>query len=202
MIVVTNRENGANSLVTRLNNSEVRVGNNPASDKASATANPSCGVVVNDSGFFDCNLRGRYVTLRRFSNLNAEYHFAEIAVWTQKNICPKGVASMSSVFVDNGVVCSASKAQNYVAIQDLIRAQRLVARTDFNVDFAPYWQLDLGLEGLPIKTVLILGGTEYVPNVYKTGYSVSVGDSPGPFANTNCNSAPFSIIAGREQLCD
>ena len=85
-------------MVTRLNNSEVRVGNTPTTDKASASANPSCGVIVNDSGFFDCNLSGRYVTLRRFSNLNAEYHFAELAVWAQKNICPKGVASMSSVF--------------------------------------------------------------------------------------------------------
>jgi len=77
-----------------------------------------------------------------------------------------------------------------------------MARTDPLVDFAPHWQLDLGLEGLPIKTVLIIGGTENVGNEYNGGYSVSVGDSPDPFANTNCNSAPFGIIAGRELLCD
>ena len=67
MIAVLNREDTNPQIALRLGTSELRVGDNPASTLASANANPSCGVVVNDSGLFDCNLKGRYVTLRRVS---------------------------------------------------------------------------------------------------------------------------------------
>jgi len=40
--------------------SELLVGNS-----TTPTDNPSCGVVVDDGGFYDCDLWGRYVTLRR-----------------------------------------------------------------------------------------------------------------------------------------
>jgi len=85
MIAVINREN---MLYEKLAGSELRVGNS-----TDPLDNLSCGVVVDDGGFYDCDVWGRYVTLRRTTNVNDYFHVAEISVWAQKNICPKGVAS-------------------------------------------------------------------------------------------------------------
>jgi len=68
--------------------SELRLGNS-----TTPTENPGCGVSVDDSGFYDCDLWGRYATLRRASLLDDFFVADEIGVWTQKNICPLGVAS-------------------------------------------------------------------------------------------------------------
>jgi len=92
MIAVINQEWETSSAST-LGPSELRVGNSTNPDQ-----NPSCGVTVMDGGFFDCRLKGRYVTLRRTSTLNAFYHFAEISVWADQNICPLGTATMSTTF--------------------------------------------------------------------------------------------------------
>jgi len=59
-------------------------------------ANPSCGVVVDEGGIYDCDLWGSVVTLRRATLVNDWYHVAEIAVFAEKNIAPKGVASQES----------------------------------------------------------------------------------------------------------
>ena len=85
MIAVINRENKNQG---RLAGSELLVGNS-----TNPLGNPSCGVVVDDGGFYDCNLWGRYVTLRRTTSVNEGFHVAEISLWEQRNICPKGVAS-------------------------------------------------------------------------------------------------------------
>jgi len=49
----------------------------------------------------------------------------------------------------------------------------------------PFWQLDLGLEGLPIKEVLLISlevGSQ------ESGFFVRVGDEADPYANSLCNS--------------
>jgi len=86
MLAVTQRERG--NLEGHLVGSEFRVGNS-----TTFTDNPSCGVTVNEAGLYDCDLWGRYATLRRFRYVSAVYNVAEIAVWPQKNICPLGEAS-------------------------------------------------------------------------------------------------------------
>lgn len=77
-----------NAFEHRLVGSELRVGNSLI-----ATENPGCGVPVDDGGFYDCGLWGRYVTLRRTTPVNDYYGAKEIAVWPQTNICPLGEAS-------------------------------------------------------------------------------------------------------------
>jgi len=69
-------------------------------------------------------------------------------------------------------------------------------------DVDPHWQLDLGVAGLPIKYVLIIGRVEKLTAVHGPGIWVSVGESPDPQANTNCNTASFDITSGREQPCN
>jgi len=108
MIAVLNREFYQDGTTDRLENSEFRVGN----DTTTPTANPSCGLTVMDGGFYDCKLWGRYVTLRRFSTINTDYHMGEISVWGRKNICPRGTATMSSVYTDSNGSRSADHAQN------------------------------------------------------------------------------------------
>ena len=85
MIAVINREDIVHD---KLAGSELRVGNS-----TDPLDNPSCGVVVDDGGFYDCDRWGRYVTLRRTTDLFEVLNVGEISVWAQKNICPKGVAS-------------------------------------------------------------------------------------------------------------
>jgi len=85
MIAVINREDCCQD---RLVGSELRVGNS-----TDPLDNSSCGVVVDDGGFYDCDLWGRYVTLRRATSVQDYFNVAEIGVWAQRNICPRGVAS-------------------------------------------------------------------------------------------------------------
>jgi len=85
-IGVIQREFG--NVADRLIGSELRLGNS-----TTPTENPGCGVSVDDGGFYDCDLWGRYATLRRASLLFEKFHAGEIGVWPQKNICPLGVAS-------------------------------------------------------------------------------------------------------------
>jgi len=85
MIAVINRED---CCPERLAGSELRVGNS-----TDPLENLSCGVVVDDGGFYDCDLWGRYVTLRVAKNAKTYLQVGEISVWEHKNICPRGVAS-------------------------------------------------------------------------------------------------------------
>jgi len=78
-----------------------------------ADANPSCGVIVNESGFFDCDLWGSVVTIRRFTQNTAPYNLSQISVWVGKNVSPKGVATMQTeLSATNG----AAEAQTPVPI--------------------------------------------------------------------------------------
>ena len=63
MIAVLNQEKNTSN-AWKLGPSELRVGNSTNPDE-----NESCGVTVMDWGFYDCRLKGRYVTLRRTSNV-------------------------------------------------------------------------------------------------------------------------------------
>ena len=94
MIAVLNQE-WAPTEAWKIGPSELRVGNSTNPDE-----NESCGVTVTEGGFFDCRLKGRYVTLRRTSAINEHWHFAEISVWADQNICPRGTATLSSVFTE------------------------------------------------------------------------------------------------------
>ena len=103
MIAVINR--GDNNY-GRIKTSELRVGNS-----TDPLENPPCDVVVNDGGFYDCDLWGQYVTLRRVHTKDRPFHVGEISVWAQKNICPKGIASLETVS------SSATNAQDPVPIK-------------------------------------------------------------------------------------
>ena len=94
MIAVLNQEIRTD-LAWKLGPSELRVGNSTNPDQ-----NPSCGVTVMDGGFYNCRLKGRYVTLRRTSAVVENYHLAEISVWADQNICSRGTATLSSTYSD------------------------------------------------------------------------------------------------------
>ena len=193
MIAVTNTEYVG--LFYRLIGSELLVGN--STDHAT---NPSCGVVVDDGGFFECDLWGRYVTLRRANTVNDHYHVAQISVWGERNICPKGTVTQSSVFTDGNGAHSPENAQTPVPILTDDSRGHKVSMTIHESN--PYWQLDLGIS-VPVKELLILGNIKGSQTATQgPGYSVRVGDDTDPHVNPPCNTTPFDITNGREQPCN
>jgi len=110
MIAVLNQESNTAS-ADKLGPSELRVGNSTNPDE-----NQSCGVTVMDGGFYDCRLKGRYVTLRRTSTSASSYHFAEMSVWAEQNICPRGTATLSSTYTDTKGPRLAEYAQTPVPV--------------------------------------------------------------------------------------
>jgi len=140
------------------------------------------------------------VTLRRASTASDPYNVAQISVWGERNICPKGTATQSSVFSDGFGAHSPDKAQTPVPIQPDDERGHKVSTT--NVETNPYWQLDLGLT-VPVKELLILGNV-YGPTsaAYGPNYSARVGDDPNPHVNPPCNTTPFDVTNGREQPCN
>jgi len=107
-IVIIGRSKSPYDSRTRLAGSELRVGNS-----TDPTANPSCDVVVDAGGFYDCDLWGQYVFLRHTGGNNLYLNIGEISIWSQKNISPNGVASQSS---ESSVSRGATNAQIPVPI--------------------------------------------------------------------------------------
>jgi len=118
-----------------------------------ADANPSCDVTVNESGFYDCDLWGSVVTFRRYTPGTGALNINQISVWVGKNVCPKGLATMQT---ELSATYAAAEAQTPVPIltntnRGTKYAQSEVASTN------PFWRLDLRLNGVPIKNILVLG---------------------------------------------
>lgn len=65
------------------------------------TENPSCGVIVDTGGFYDCDLWGKYVFLRNTLDTKMYLNIGEMGIWSEKNISPQGVASQSSTSAEN-----------------------------------------------------------------------------------------------------
>jgi len=88
---ILGREDAPYDSRKRLKGSEIRVGNS-----TNPTGNPSCGVIVDTGGFYDCDLWGQYVFLRNTLGTAMNLNIGEMGVWSEKNISPEGVASQSS----------------------------------------------------------------------------------------------------------
>jgi len=73
--------------------STLHVGNS-----TTVTDNPSCDVIVNDSGYYTCDLWGKYVGIHKSSA--AEFVVCELAVFADRNIAPSGTASQSTTWVN------------------------------------------------------------------------------------------------------
>jgi len=192
MISVTNRSDCCQD---RLKTSELLVGNS-----TTPTDNPVCeNAVVDEGGFYDCDLWGEYVFVRRVTpkTTDSPYNLCEISVWGDRNIAPLGLASMQTTDGDN----DATKAQTPAPISnDYARtAKYSMTLIDGGVD--PWWQLDLGLPGIPIKYVLLTPRVTSGENECNPGIEVLVGDDATPGANSSCMGV-FSNQNGMEVPCN
>jgi len=70
----------------KIRGSTLRVGNS-----TTITDNPSCGHTINDAGYHDCDLWGKYVGIHR-STAN-QLIICELSVYADKNIAPIGTAT-------------------------------------------------------------------------------------------------------------
>ena len=92
-VSLVNREDTGGVYYTRINESEIRVG-----DVNDAFANDSCGVTVSSGGVYSCNLKGKYIGLVQKNN---DYqNVCEIRVFSWEHVEGEGTASSSSVYLD------------------------------------------------------------------------------------------------------
>ena len=70
----------------KIRGSTLRVGNS-----TTITDNPSCRHTINDAGYHDCDLWGKYVGIHR-STAN-QLIICELSVYADKNIAPIGTAT-------------------------------------------------------------------------------------------------------------
>jgi len=86
----------------RMQYSEIRVGNSTSA----GDSNPRCKPDVKDGGCYECDLWGKYVSIRRWRRWREYFNFPEIGVWTQRNIATLGTASQQTTLAGS----EASKA--------------------------------------------------------------------------------------------
>jgi len=132
-------------LQSRLGVVEFRVGNS-----TTVTDNPTCDVDITDGGFYECDLWGSYVFISRKVSFNEYLNLGEITIWGDKNIAPLGTASMQTTSGSQ----TADKASTPAPIDsDYDRIDKYsLSLTNGGND--PWWQLDFGRDGIPIKYVL------------------------------------------------
>ena len=191
-VVIANRKNCCSE---RIAGSEIRIGN-----QTDTNANPSCAVVVNDGGVYDCDLRGDIVIIRRATAANDIYNIMEIAIWSDKNICPKGVASQSST---SGAF-DATRAQIPVPLIQRVERSTL-GKYSFTVqgELNPCYKVDLKIDGIPIKEVILFGRDHETDEAASNdGYEVRIGDLADPYDNQSCTTGAISTTNGKEVSCN
>ena len=119
---------------------------------------------------------------------------AEIAVWSDKNVCPAGKVSQSSTSGDQ----VAELAQTPVPVSGNIDRVLEYAATDIQDD--PSWTIDFGDEGIPIKELLVIGVTDD-KNDFSKGLKVHVGDHVNFKGNPSCTKNTFDAHRGAEVSC-
>jgi len=118
-------------------------------------------------------------------------------VWSQQNIAPRGTATQKDV--ESGQ--DAAQAQTPVPITPIGPHPNGPTKYSQTLSSSnPWWGLDLGLPGVPIKEVLLVQNAKV--DTSWTDYWVRVGDDDSPYLNPSCNSDPIDISAGKEVACD
>ena len=138
--------------------------------------------------------------LRRATAIDTHYHPAEIAIWSDKNICPKGVASQSST---SGVF-DATRAQIPVPLIQRVERSNL-GKYSFTVqgELNPWYKVDLKIDGIPIKEVLLFGRVHDTDEAASNdGYEVRIGDLADPYDNPSCTTGTISTTDGNEVSCN
>lgn len=152
----------------RVKSSQFHVGNS-----TSVTRNPTCGPKVDNSGFYDCDLWGNWVFLRRYTRNYDYYNNVELAVWTQRNVGPYGIASQDS---DQSANRGASKATDPYPITMNYRERGAKYAMTKTYTGEHWWLLDLQVPGVTVSHVLVLGRIYDYEAQQSTKYEVRVGE--------------------------
>jgi len=118
----------------------------------------------------------------------------EISVWAGKNVSPKGVATMQT---EISATFGAAEAQKPVPIWPNTISGTKYAKSQ-TAATNPFWRLDLGLDGVPIKDVLVLGTQLNDSSLCNPGTWVHVGNDEDPYTAQTCNTVEFDSTYGRE----
>jgi len=185
--------------------SEVRVGG----ATSPSNANPSCGVVINEGGIYECNLFGNIVTLRRTTATSNVFKVAEISIWPQTNVANKGVTTEVSAKQPGYCLygaCASQPLNGALAVTPFPLVTRVGRGTDMWLMYSdtsatnPWFTLDLGLDDVPIHSALFIGRSKYL--TYNKDYWIYVGNDVTPMSNESCNTAALTTTDGVEQACN